>query len=165
MDGSTHRLFGASASLAVSTMIGAPAWQTAASAVIATASAAGWTSPDADQSWLRWSPGGHRGLTHWWGLPAALALATLAFVPPEAAWAVWALLLGWSSHLVGDFIFGERPPGIPMAPWWAYAGLRLDSGGLIERVVRWAWPVVLLAQIWVYQVGWHDSTSWLPLPN
>ncbi len=159
MDGSTHRLFAASASLAVSTAAGAPGWQTAASAVIATASSAGWTSPDSDQSWLWWVPGGHRGLTHWWGLPGGAAIATLMFVPPQAAWAIWALLLGWSSHLLGDFIFGERPPGIPMAPWWAYAGLGLDSGGLIERVLRWAWPVMLLAQVWFYRVGWPAMTA------
>lgn len=153
MDGSTHRLFAASTSLAISTGYGQPAWQTGAAAVIATASAAGWTSPDADQSWLAWVPGGHRGLTHWWGLPAAAALATLLFVPPEAAWAVWALLVGWTSHLVGDFLFGERPPGIPLAPWWAYSGIRLDSGGGIERGLRWAWPAVLVWQVWVYRGG------------
>ena len=56
MDGSTHRLFAASASLAVSTSAGSPAWQGAAAALIATATSAGWTSPDADQSWLRWAP-------------------------------------------------------------------------------------------------------------
>lgn len=153
MDGSTHRLFASSASLAVSTAAGTPAWQAALGAVIATSSAAGWTSPDADQSWLRWAPGGHRGLTHWWGLPALAAVATLVFVPPEAAWAVWALLIGWTSHLVGDFVFGVRPPGIPMAPWWAYAGLGFDSGGPVERVLRWAWPAVLAWQVWVFQGG------------
>ena len=78
MDGSTHRLFAASVSLAVSTSYAQPAWQAVAAAVIATASAAGWTSPDADQSWLAWVPGGHRGLTHWWGLPAAAAIAARA---------------------------------------------------------------------------------------
>lgn len=159
MDGSTHRLFAASASLAVSTAAGAPAWQTVASAVIATSSSAGWTSPDADQSWLSWVPGGHRGFTHWWGIPAMGAIATVLYVPPDAAWALWALLLGWSSHLLGDFLFGERPPGIPMAPWWAYAGLGLDSGGAIERILRWAWPAMLIAQVWFYRVGWPAITT------
>lgn len=153
MDGTTHRLFAASVSLAVSTSLGQPGWQTAAAAVIATASAAGWTSPDADQSWLSWVPGGHRGLTHWWGLPAIGAVATILFVPPEASWAIWALLVGWSSHLVGDFVFGVRPPGIPLAPWWAYTGLGFDSGGGIERVLRWAWPAVLVWQVWIYHGG------------
>jgi len=153
MDGSTHRLLAASASLAVSTGLGVPAWQTAASAVIATATASGWLSPDADQSWLRWAPGGHRGLTHWWGLPGLAALAVLVLVPADAAWPFWALLVGWSSHLLGDFVFGERPPGIPMAPWWAYAGLTLNSGGVIERGLRWAWPAALIWQVWVYRSG------------
>jgi hypothetical protein len=45
--------------------------------------AAGWTSPDADQSWLSWVPGGHRGLLHWWGLPVLLAIGTLVFIPRE----------------------------------------------------------------------------------
>jgi hypothetical protein len=152
VDGSTHRLFAASVSLAVSTVAapGAPAWQAAASAVIATAAAAGWTSPDADQSWLSWAPGGHRGLTHWWLLPALGAAAVLVFVPAAGAWPLWALLLGWSSHLVGDFIFGDRPPGIPMAPWWAYAGLRLNSGGGVERVLRRCLPAVIGVQLCVY---------------
>jgi hypothetical protein len=79
MDGSMHRRFAASASLAVSAASGTPAWQTAAAAVIATATPAGWTSPDADQSWLNWLPGGHRGLLHWWGLPALPAYAGLGF--------------------------------------------------------------------------------------
>jgi hypothetical protein len=153
MDGSTHRLFAASTSLAVSTALGQPVWQTAAAAVIATASSAGWTSPDADQSWLSWAPGGHRGLTHWWVLPALGAVATAWFVPPEAAWALWALLLGWSSHLLGDFLFGERPPGIPVGPWWGYVGIRLDSGGGLERGLRWAMPGILLWQVWVYHGG------------
>ena len=158
MDGSTHRLFAASASLAVSTSAGSPAWQGAAAALIATATSAGWTSPDADQSWLSWAPGGHRGFTHWWGLPALLAVGTMVFIPPEAAWALWALLLGWGSHLVGDFIFGERPAGIPMAPWWAYAGLGFNSGGVIERILRWAWPVALAWQVWIYRGG--DPWPW-----
>jgi membrane-bound metal-dependent hydrolase YbcI (DUF457 family) len=161
MDGSTHRLFAASTSLAVSTSFGSPLWQGVAAAVIATASSAGWTSPDADQSWLRWAPGGHRGLTHWWGLPALLAVGTLVFIPPEAAWAVWALLLGWGSHLVGDFVFGERPAGIPMAPWWAYAGLGFNSGGGFERTLRWAWPAALVLQVWVYRTGGPVPWPWV----
>jgi len=165
MDGSTHRLFAASVSLAVSTNAGTPTWQGTAAAVIATASAAGWTSPDADQSWLRRAPGGHRGLTHWWGIPAMAAVATLVLVPPEVAWALWALLLGWGSHLVGDFVFGERPKGIPMSPWWAYAGLGLNSGGGFERLLRWVWPVVLAGQLWYYQTGnLGPLDSLVPLP-
>lgn len=150
MDGSTHRLFATSASLAASTYLAVPTWQAAAGAVVATATSSGWSSPDADQSWLAWVPGGHRGLTHWWGLPALAAVAVLVFVPPETAWALWALLIGWTSHIVGDFVFGERPPGIPMAPWWAYAGLGLDSGGGIERLLRWMWPVVIGWQVWTF---------------
>lgn len=160
MDGSTHRLFAASVSLAVSTAAGAPPWQTAGAAVISTATSAGWTSPDADQSWLRWMPGGHRGLSHWWGLPVLAAAATVSLVPADLAWVAWALVLGWSSHLVGDFVFGVRPPGIPLLPWWGHVGLRFDSGGGLERVLRWAWPALLLWQVWVYRGG----TPW-PFPT
>ncbi len=149
MDGSTHRLFAASTAVLTWTAAAAPGWQTLAATVIATASSAGWTSPDSDQSWLSWVPGGHRGLTHWWGIPAAVAAATLTFVPPSGAWAIWALLLGWTSHLLGDFIFGERPPGIPLAPWWHHVGLHLDSGGWIERrVVAPLLPAATMAAIW-----------------
>ena len=153
MDGSTHRLLGASAGLAFSTAIGAPAWQAVASAVIATATSAGWTSPDADQSWLRWLPGGHRGLSHWWGLPLLAAAAVVSVVPPDVAWVGWALVLGWASHLLGDFVFGVRPAGIPLLPWWGHVGLQFDSGGSLERVLRWAWPALLVWQVWVYRGG------------
>ncbi|GLY33046.1 metal-dependent hydrolase [Kineosporia sp. NBRC 101731] len=162
MDGSTHRLFAASVSIATSTATGAPLWQAAASAVIGTASAAGWTSPDADQSWLHWVPGGHRGLTHWWGIPALLSVAVLVFVPPEAAWALWALILGWASHLLADFIFGERPPGIPMAPWWSYAGLGLNSGGGVEKWLRWGLPMFITWQALVLVTGGDYLFGWDP---
>ena len=157
VDGSTHRLAAASASLSVSAAVGAPVWQAACAALIATATSSGWTSPDADQSWLAWVPGGHRGLTHWWGLPA-LAVVPALLVPPQTAWAVWALLIGWSSHLVGDFVFGRRPRGVPMAPWWGHAGLGLDSGGGVEKWLRRLWPGLLSWQLWVAGGGtaWPD---------
>jgi len=162
MDGSTHRLLAASSSLAISTATGAPAWQAGGAALISTATAAGWTSPDADQSWLGWLPGGHRGLSHWWGLPAVAALATSNLAPAPVAWVAWALILGWTSHLVGDFVFGIRPPGIPTMPWWAHVGLRFDSGGTLERVLRWAWPALLAWQVWVFDGG----DPWpFPLPG
>ncbi len=92
----------------------------------------------------------HRGLSHWWGLPAAAAL-WLATAAPGWSWVAAAALVGWASHLLGDFCFGQhdvrsaRGPGIPLAPWWGHVGLGLDVGGAVERVVvqRLALPLTL----------------------
>jgi hypothetical protein len=71
-----------------------------------------WLSPDADQKWLaRWSA--HRGISHWWGWPAAAfmlgALAGMGSGPPAGAVQVMLLGVGagWGSHIVGDFLFGR----------------------------------------------------------
>jgi hypothetical protein len=93
-------------------------------------------------------------------LPAILAVGTLLAVPRDSAWAIWALLLGWTSHLVGDFVFGERPEGVPMGPWWGYAGLGFDSGGRLERTLRRGWPLVLAWQVWVFNGGDPWPMTW-----
>jgi membrane-bound metal-dependent hydrolase YbcI (DUF457 family) len=73
-------------------------------------------------------PAGHRRITHWWG-NAAFAGAVLT--AGSAAWPglwwflPWAGLIGWSSHLTGDALFGRKVwgtdgHGIPLGPWWRY---------------------------------------------
>jgi hypothetical protein len=153
MLGPTHRLFGAACGGGVAVAAGWPAWQAAAAAALAAVTAAGALSPDLDQRgpWRAadgvlpdealgaGGPMRHRGLTHWWGLPAVAAAAMQA-APAAWQWAAWALLAGWASHLVGDFVFGKasrgRGPGVPLMPWWGHVGLGLDCGGPAEGATR-----------------------------
>lgn len=95
-------------------------------ALVGLATCAGWLSPDADQSWLRGVPGGHRGMTHWPGWPilaAAVLLGCPGWVQVLGGYAV----AGWASHLVGDVLIGERPMGIPLSP---FGGWRVGLGAL-----------------------------------
>lgn len=142
-----HHLGGAYAGAGLAWAQHQPWWVIAASAAIAAAAAPG---PDVDQrrwwrtldrwvpdEWLGWGgPLQHRGITHWWGIPAAGALAVMAFTP--GLWVAWAILAGWASHLALDFIFGKASPfgrgaGIPLMPWWRYVGVGLDAGGRVEN--------------------------------
>ena len=152
---------------------------------MATVTAGGRFSPDADQydswelwrhpwRWLAWAvtlapawrrergehgdPAQHRGITHWWGVPAALAVALLMASSTVAGpwWLAWAALAGWTSHLVGDWlcgrqVWGQHGHGIPMAPWWRHRGLPkrigLKSDGPAAHVIAWAGAVP--ASVWM----------------
>lgn len=155
----THHLFGATAALAVvhwaPPVTGAIA--TAAYVATATATAGGKLSPDVDnQPWWktldRWLPdellgnGGpmqHRGLAHWWGIPAALAVAVLVgLVPAVAVPAAWGAVTGWGSHILGDLVFGKANPrfglkkGVPLLPWGWHVGLGLKADGWTEHTTN-----------------------------
>jgi membrane-bound metal-dependent hydrolase YbcI (DUF457 family) len=168
MMATTHRLTGAAAGLAVATATGTGLVHTAVTTAIATVTAAGFTSPDIDQQggWRavdavlpdelagHGGPFRHRGLAHWWGLPVLAGFVAVRTVPLQWQWLVGAALIGWCSHLVGDFVFGKasryqgRGPGIPIAPWWWHVGLGLDTGGWLEAAVRrLGLPAVLTWQV------------------
>lgn len=144
-----HRLLGATCALAVCAMATLPPAQAVAVAVVA-AVVAPWPDVDQRRWWkplAQWKAFRHRRLTHWWGLP--LPLVPLLFVlPGPLAWLLSAALIGWFSHLAGDWVFGKRGPavtgwrgpGIPLAPWWGYHGLGLKCGGKAEKYG--AWPVL-----------------------
>jgi membrane-bound metal-dependent hydrolase YbcI (DUF457 family) len=154
-----HRLLGGTCGLALAAVAALPPVEACAVAAVA-ALVAPWPDVDQRRWWrplTRWKAFHHRRLTHWWGLPA---LATLLFfvVTGPLAWLLGAFLIGWCSHLLGDWIFGKRGPaitgwrgaGIPLAPWWGYHGLGLRCGGTAEKYG--AWPVLvgaLLVQVWV----------------
>lgn len=160
-----HVLIGASAGLGYTVARGLPVWQCLIGAGVG---AAVGPLPDVDNHrwWKRldrvlpdeWlghgGPLQHRGLTHWWALPAVAWLAAVRFVPHW--WWVFAAVVGWASHLVGDLLFGEadryahRGPGIPLGPWFGYVGLGLKSGGIGERVLA---PLIGLGAI-----GWATLT-------
>jgi hypothetical protein len=169
MMGLTHRLAGVCAGLAYAQLAHLRPLEAFGSMVVAAATAAGSTSPDLDQKWA-WhaaddvlpdevlghgGPMRHRGLAHWWGLPAVAAILLPPLVPISLRWAVWAAIMGWSSHLIGDFLFGKpavmqgRGPGIPLAPWWGHVGIGMDTGGRLERITQLALlPALFLWQIW-----------------
>lgn len=136
MLGATHRITGALTGAAYAAALSEDRRLIVIAAIAASATSNGPISPDLDQTraWRAipdWAPSWirrHRGITHWWGLPV-LAWATLdSWCPPEAHWTVRFLLLGWASHILGDFIFGK----IPLLPWGAYAGAGLKTGGFWE---------------------------------
>jgi hypothetical protein len=158
--GPAHRLGGFVGGAALATALHQPLWVAVASAGIATVTAGGRPSPDVDQfkGWRladkltpdellgKGGPMQHRGITHFWGIPLAAAVAVVVFVP--GLWIAWAALAGWASHLLLDWVFGQRAwgrgPGIPLTGiWWGHHGLGLDAGGLVERFVLM--PILALA--------------------
>lgn len=157
-----HRLFGASCALAFGL---AAHWAPAVALAGAAIAAATAPLPDVDQRkwWAplrKYRPLQHRRLTHWWGLPA-MAAAGLYPLPPATRWVLAAALIGWGSHLLGDWVFGKRGPratgwrgpGIPLAPWWGYHGLGLDSGGRLERFLAWPLLTATLAVETALMIG------------
>lgn len=154
MNGHTHRAFAAVTvlSLGHATTYPAAAVLTATTAALVTAGGA--LSPDADQYRL-WKaadavlpdeaiggPLGHRQLTHWWGLPAVAAFLAWAPVSVAPLWVqvlTVGALLGWCSHLAGDFLVGAggygRGRGIPLAPWGWHVGVGIPNESWLARVV------------------------------
>ncbi len=135
--------------------------------------ASGIGSPDIDL-WLK--AGGklaHRRGTHYWRWQAYLAGAggvVVALAAPELWWAWGAYVIGWPTHLAGDWVFGQKDryrdgPGIPLAgPDHGYHGLGLDSGGWFERVFTWAVLVPLLGVTVKYWSGMSwGATAFLAL--
>jgi len=171
MDGTTHRMFGAVCGTAWAVAHGMAPAQALAFAALATVTSSGPSSPDVDcyRGWRRvdtalpdevlgaGGPMQHRGITHWWGLPA-LAWVALDHVPTGViGWVPAALLVGWTSHLIGDLLFG-RNRGIPLAPWWWHIGVGLDTGGPTEALARWT--VLPAAVVWLTAVAAGAPLSW-----
>jgi hypothetical protein len=154
MMGPQHRLFGGLCGAAVATYQGASFTMIAMTAMVATASAHGWSSPDVDQTgpWRRVArvlPGPlgramkHRGISHWPGW-VALAWFGISQAPAEAQWPLTALLIGWASHIVGDVLFGT----VPLMPWGSmYVGVGLDTGGFLETRVARALTILTLTYL------------------
>jgi membrane-bound metal-dependent hydrolase YbcI (DUF457 family) len=129
--------------------------------IVASSASHGWASPDVDQTkpWTtlrRALPGSvdqvlnHRVLTHWWGLPV-LAWWAAGGLPGPQRWVVFALIIGWTSHLVGDVVFGH----LPLLPWGGpTVGLGLKTGGRIESGVA---VVMAAALAWV--LFWPDAAT------
>ena len=151
MMGPTHRVTGALAGASLASASAQPWHMIAMTALVATATSHGWSSPDMDltRPWratiARTGAGEHRyGLSHWWGLPVAAAAAAHTYLPPGGRWVAYALIAGWASHLIGDLVFGH----LALYPWGGpRVGLGIDTGGFIETGrVKGRWPVTRWAR-------------------
>lgn len=152
MNGHTHRAFAAVAVLSLGHATHYPTAAVITATAAALVTAGGVLSPDVDQ-FKAWraadallpdeeigGPLGHRQLTHWWGIPAAATFLAWPAVSVAPLWvqvlAVGALL-GWCSHLAGDFLFGAggygRGKGIPLAPWGWHVGLGVPNDSWVAR--------------------------------
>lgn len=169
----THHAGGAVLGLAVAAVAQQLGAETAIGIyAVSTVTAAGWLSPDVDQSWW-WrrldkvlpdellgegGPLQHRGITHWWGVTVGWAvLWVVASVAVPAVWWVGAgHVAGWTSHLLLDRVFGRRVitpqgavvvrAGIPLAPWWNHTGGVWRSSGPESRFAGVVLTFVALAQ-------------------
>lgn len=141
MMGPSHRVAGVAAWLAFADLTRAAAVPVAAGVVLAAATSHGRLSPDMDNYPLlaKVIPGGHRGIAHWWPVPALFLLALFTSVP---WWIPVSVTVAWGSHLVTDAVFGKasrnRPAGVPVLRSrgrWRYVGVGLKAGGATEKWV------------------------------
>lgn len=150
MMGPTHRLFGLLAGAGVASLSGQDLPMVVMTGLVATATSNGWSSPDVDQhaAWVKAGrvpgPQGslftHRyGLAHWWGLPLLVWWFGVRPMPDPASTIAVALLVGWGSHLFGDFLFGR----LALLPWGGPRfGLGLRTDGFAESG-KWRGRTVL----------------------
>jgi LexA-binding, inner membrane-associated putative hydrolase len=167
MRGEAHAALGVACWLTVCTSTNSSAIALAGGVVVNACVAGGILSPDVDQhaKWPRkipllHRPLLHRGLTHWWGLQVGLGFVVYTLGLP---WPFWALVCGWASHVLGDFLFGlpalrqGRTAGVPLMPWWHHVGVfgryhGMRSDGWIANTFASA---SLLGSIWLTFAHWH----------
>ena len=105
-------------------------------------------------------PLNHRGLLHWWGLPAIAYAATMGLDAPWwALTAIHGLIVGVAAHLVLDAVWGE--PGIPLAPWWWHVGLGLRNDSGLASAATFALPLVGLWLAFTVAAGFPADPRWL----
>lgn len=158
-----HQTGAVAAALTVATVTGMPATHTA---VFTAAAAATSTLPDIDQT-KPWrlldrivpdellgagGPLDHRGASHWWGWPAAAFYATWSLTGMPGA-VVHGLVFGVAAHIVLDAGWGR--PGVPVAPWWWYAGVSARNDSL---------SAVLATAVFAVVSAWLTVTLALNLP-
>lgn len=149
----SHRIFGVACAVTWCSLTQQNLPQTVLVSAVA-AVVAPW--PDVDQR-RRWremheaipdeffSHGGplrHRGITHWWGT-AVLFAVVLCMIDTVTAGQISliliAMMIGWCSHILGDFLVGARSryrgPGVPLAPWWRHVGIGIKTGSFADVVI------------------------------
>ena len=166
MNGPGHRWLGATVTLGAALYLRWSPAETLLAAPLGVLMASGPTSPDIDQThgwhtftrqvglWPSWRR--HRGVTHWWGWAALAATELLRHYPDDRLlWLPLAIICGWSSHLLGDFLIGS--PGIPLLPNGPHVGLRfLRAGGATERALVWGlFPLLFFVELNL--IWWHPE--------
>jgi hypothetical protein len=169
-----HVPVAAAVTLAVGSIVHADPVQAFVAAGIATVTAAGPLSPDADQTWLG-APKVRKGQP--WGKRVRIRVAQrfwpkslrhraplgthsviwpiLAAIPlwrahvPFVLWGPW---LGWVSHLIpADLIFGRagygRGPGIYI-PFVGWVGAGFKADGITSAIVTVAVSIGIVFQCW-----------------
>ena len=150
MNGRAHRAVAVATWLTAAPHLGVTRpLEYAVGAAVALACGHGHLSPDCDHPsispWLAAViPGGHRGITHWPPVTAALLLA--AQHAGAYSWQVLAVALAWASHQAADAICGEIPLWPRARGGWHRAGLCLATGGWFERYI--ALPAALATSCW-----------------
>ena len=174
MLGPSHLLLGATTYAAYGVYTHAPLTQIALGAVVATATAHGVLSPDMDQRVLFTAtqealgpisrPIEHRQITHLWWLPVVAWVWWLPVLDAGTVWAATALLIGWFSHIVGDFVFGGKKKIPLLLPGWGpRVGLPLRTDGWIEEGhERWTLGLSPLRIVLVASLGY---LVWLGLQS
>jgi len=180
VNGKGHYALGASAGLVYAQLAPVTWWQGILAVPVAAGVSYAAVSPDIDQSKLwRWldkpvpdealgngGPMQHRGVSHWWGIFAALTWVWWTATPRDLWFGLLfavlgAVMAGWWSHLAADAVVGRagqgRRAGVPLLPWWAHIGLGFKCGGPVERALTYVVPVAVLAwSIWHAPIA-HDA--------
>ena len=172
MMGPGHRVFGALAGATYAHLSGEEFAVVGLVAIAASASSHGWSSPDVDQTkpWTmlaRILPAGwlaHRtGLSHWWGWPALAWLLLLPRAPEDVHMLAAALLIGWSSHILADAIFGGKVGGVSLLPAGGpRIGLPFQTGEMFEDIARNLFSIGLAVVLWD---SLARSWTWRPDPG
>ena len=138
MMGPSHQFAGVASWLAVAPFLHVTTAQIAVGALIAEQCAHSYLSPDID----RYVCGGpeltymHRRWPHFWAVIGAAWLAVILCVPSRWQWAAFAVVVAWTSHLLGDFIFGKLPVWRRRGRW-IRAGIGLRVGKKLEKKVAY----------------------------
>lgn len=171
MNGSGHIHVGAAAGLVLGHTAGWPVWQSVAAAVIAAGCArvpdvdnrGWWQTADRvipDEALGHGGPMRHRGVTHWWLWPVAVAVCAVV-AGGVAGFVLGSVAAGWGSHIAADAVFGARSryrgPGVPLFPWWGHVGVGLKSDGITAQITA---PVTLAAVVvWVTGLAGPIATA------
>jgi hypothetical protein len=162
-----HMVFAGVTEVAIGHILGLTPVESGVGAVVAALASwgpdvdqlAGWKTIDRplpDELLGNGGPMKHRGITHFWLWPVLAGMAAYHADMGDAGWVIWALIWGWTSHLIGDWLFGISPHGIPVLPWWCHWGLGLDSGGRFER---WLFLPALTGGVCWWLTGWPGSET------
>ena len=162
-----HRVVGVATTLAVPLGLArfgvhTPPGEVVAAVVLAVPFSAGRLSPDADLPRGKLHRLGHRRGVHGWWWPG-LAGAALVWFGLGGIYSLWGPIIGWSSHLAADAVFGKAgygtPRGIPVVP---FAPWRLGLGLKVAGEF-WGHAPLELVATWIVLAGAVPYLVWATL--